>query len=217
MTKGYKVLKPDWTCRGFQYEVGKDYKLEGTLEICNYGLHFCEKVADCFDYYKFDSSNKIAEVEALGEIVTDGDKSATNHIRIVREISWQEMLELANEGKGNTGLRNTGHSNTGDSNTGYRNTGYWNKCDRSSGFFCNETPKPHFFNKPTDLTDLTWEEANKIGIYGIMQDFKMSSGEGYKEHNQQLWGELSEGRKSRILNLPNFDAIVFEDITGVRV
>ena len=121
--KGYKVFNPDWTCRGFQYEVGKTYKHEGDIGLCKAGFHFCQKIADCFNYYDFNSNNKVAEVEAVGLVETENDKSVTDKIKIVREISWIEMLTMANEGKDCTGLRNTGDCNTGNCNTGNRNTG----------------------------------------------------------------------------------------------
>ena len=138
--KGYKVFNSDWTCRGFQYEVGKTYEHEGKISPCNSGFHFCEKAADCFNYYKFDSNNKVAEVEALGEIKTDGDKSVANKIKIIRELSWHEVLELVNTGKDNTGKKNTGNynsgnRNSGNRNSGNRNTGNYNSGDCNSGNF----------------------------------------------------------------------------------
>ena len=96
--KGYKVFNPDWTCRGFQYEVGKTFEHNGNIEMCGKGFHFCRKASDCFNYYSFNSDNKVAEVEALGLVETNGDKSVTNKIRIIREISWQELLTIVNEG-----------------------------------------------------------------------------------------------------------------------
>ena len=131
--KGYKVFNPDFTCRGFQFEVGKTYEHKGKLEICRSGFHFCRHVADCFNYYFFNPKNRVAEVEAVGLVESDRDKSVTDKITIVREIPWVEMLELANQGKGNNGLRNTGDWNTGDRNTGNRNTGDWNTGDRNTG------------------------------------------------------------------------------------
>jgi hypothetical protein len=131
--KGYKVFNSDWTCRDFKYEVGKTYKQEGEIEICNKGFHFCEVANDCFNYYGFDSNNKVAEVFAHGKVENDGDKSVTNEIEIVREISWYELLTLVNTGKGNTGRRNTGNGNTGNGNSGYRNSGNGNSGDRNSG------------------------------------------------------------------------------------
>ena len=141
--KGYKAFNPDWTCRGFKYEVGKTYKIDGDIEICKEGFHFCQKVSDCFNYYSFNCENKVAEVEATGIVETEGNKSVTNEIKIVREISWQEVLVLVNTGNRNTGNRNTGDCNTGDYNTGNRNTGdcntgnwntgNWNTGNRNTG------------------------------------------------------------------------------------
>ena len=176
--KGYKVFNPDWTCRGFQYEVGKTFEEDVTPECCEAGFHFCTKASDCFNYYRFDSSNKVAEVLALGEVDKDSDstKCCTNKIQIVREIPWQELLTIVNTGKSCTGLRNTGDRNTGDRNTGDWNTGNWNTGDwntgdrntgdwntgdwnianASSGCFCTENQKILIFDKPSDWTIKDW-------------------------------------------------------------
>ena len=138
--KGYKVFNPDWTCRNFQYEVGKTFEEDVTPKCCDRGFHFCTKASDCFSYYGFNPENKVAEVLALGTVDTESDdtKCCTNKIQIVREISWQELLTIVNTGKGctglcNTGDCNTGNRNTGDWNTGNRNTGDWNTGDWNTG------------------------------------------------------------------------------------
>ena len=136
--KGYKVFNPDWTCRGFQYKVGETFTHNGNIEMCGRGFHFCRKASDCFNYYDFNSDNKVAEVEAVGLVETQGDKSVTDKIKIVREIEWPELLTIVNNGSDctglcNTGDRNTGDRNTGDRNTGNRNTGNWNTGDRNTG------------------------------------------------------------------------------------
>ena len=135
LVKGYKVFNPDWTCRGFQYEVGKTFEEDVTPECCEAGFHFCTKASDCFNYYRFDSNNKVAEVLALGEVDSRSDdtKCCTNKIQIVREISWQELLTIVNTGKSCTGLCNTGDCNTGDWNTGDWNTGNCNTGNRNTG------------------------------------------------------------------------------------
>lgn len=120
--RGFKVFNPDWTCRGFQYEVGKIFEEDVEPSCCDRGFHFCENAADCFNYYSFNPDNKVAEVIAYGDIVREGDKCCTNKIKIVREIPWQELLIIVNTGKSCTGLCNTGDWNTGDRNTGNRNT-----------------------------------------------------------------------------------------------
>ena len=136
--KGYKVFNPDWTCRGFQYEVGKTYEQEQRPSVCDTGFHFCKEARDCFNYYIFDPYNKVAEVIALGAVSEEGDKCSTNKIQIIREVSWEEVLTLVNTGKGNTGLNNSGDCNSGDCNSGNcnsgnRNNGYWNSGDWNSG------------------------------------------------------------------------------------
>ena len=147
VVKGFKVFNPDWTCnpngKPFQYVVGGTYEEDVKPMVCDRGFHFCEKAADCFNYYQFNPENKVAEVLALGEVDTDGTKSCTNKIQIVREIPWAELLEIVNTGKGCTGLcnsgdcnsgnRNSGDCNSGDCNSGNRNSGNRNSGNRNSG------------------------------------------------------------------------------------
>lgn len=133
--KGFKVFNPDWTCRGFQFEVGKTFTEDVTPKCCDRGFHFCTKVADCFNYYSFNPDNKVAEVEALGDIDTNNDNSkcSTNKIHIIREITWQEVLDLVNLGKACTGLCNSGNYNSGHRNSGHRNSGNYNSGNWNSG------------------------------------------------------------------------------------
>ena len=133
MIKGFKVFNADWTCRGFKYEVGKTYEEDVIPSVCSRGFHFCKLPKDCFNYYSFDHSNKVAEVIALGDISEKGDKCSTNKIQIIREIHWSELLSLVNMGKGNTGLGNSGDHNTGNYNTGNSNTGNSNTGNRNTG------------------------------------------------------------------------------------
>ena len=60
--EGYKVFEPDWTCMGFQYEVGKTFEEDVTPSCCNRGFHFCKKLKDCFNYYPFNPDNKVARL-----------------------------------------------------------------------------------------------------------------------------------------------------------
>ena len=86
--KGYKAFEKDLTCRGFQYEVGKEYEMDESPEPCERGFHFCETIANCYQFYPMAEDIRICEIEALGEIKTDDDvKFCTNKIRIVAEVS----------------------------------------------------------------------------------------------------------------------------------
>ena len=134
---GFKVFRPDWTCspngNTKQYACPGKFEEEGELDVCGHGMHFCQTAADCFNYYSFNSENKVAEVIAYGEVRTDGDKSCTDKLEIVREIPWDEVLRIVNIGKNCTGRCNTGDCNTGDCNTGNRNTGNRNTGDWNTG------------------------------------------------------------------------------------
>ena len=168
MEKGFKVFNPDWTCRDYQYEVGKTFEMEETPILCKVGFHYCTRLVDCFNYYDFNPNNKVAEIEALGDIV--GEKKVkhccTNKIKIVRELSWYEVLEMANTGVENTGYRNSGNynsgyynsgdCNSGDRNSGNRNSGYMNSGNHHSGAFNTEkNPTIKLFDKESNMT---WED-----------------------------------------------------------
>lgn len=240
--KGYKVFNPDWTCRGFQYEVGKIFEEDVKPSCCDRCFHFCEKAADCFSYYSFNSENRVAEVIALGEVDTDGKKSCTNKIQIVREIPWQELLTIVNTGKDCTGLCNTGNRNTGDWNTGNWNTGDWNKSSFNTGCFNTEEQKITLFNKPSDITYNDWLRSdaryllNQIPKDVVewayeedMTDEEKAANPTYEttggylkvlnesECGQLWWGSLSDFQKNYIKSIPNFDAEIFEQCTGIKV
>ena len=234
--KGYKVFESDWTCRGFQYEVGKTFKHDGNIEMCGAGFHFCRKASDCFNYYSFDSSNKVAEVEAIGLVETQGDKSVTDEIVIVREIEWQELLTIVNEGNDCTGLCNTGNWNTGDRNTGNWNTGNWN-----TGYFNTNDGVVYAFNKPLEMSRsefldikgvkvLNWHYENNWWVYSqnMTEEEKKEHPEhettggylktvSFKDACALMWERMTEEEKKSVEEIPNFDKEVFKNITGIEV
>ena len=131
--KGYKVFDKDWKCRDFQFTCPGVFEEDVIPKVCDRGFHFCEKLTDCFEYYPFNPENKVAEVVALGEIETNGNKSCTNKLEIVRELSWHEVLDMVNTGKNCTGYRNSGNWNSGNWNIGSWNSGDWNIGSWNSG------------------------------------------------------------------------------------
>ncbi len=172
VVKGYKVFNPDWTCRGFQYQAGKCYEIPEKPVVCERGFHFCKNLLDCYEHYRFDENNKVAEVTAYGDIDIDEyeKKYCTNKIKIEKELNWNEVLNMVNTGKNctgfrNTGNRNTGNRNTGDYNTGDRNTGDWNTGNWNTGCFNTVEQKIFLFNKLSDWTMKDWKNSEARSIF----------------------------------------------------
>ena len=286
--KAYKVFNSDWTCRGFQYEVGKTYTHEGKVELCSAGFQACKKVSDCFSDYSFNPANKVAEVELSGVVLgEDQAKQCSSVITIMREVSWEEMLTLANtevgnsgtrnSGSGNSGTRNSGSGNSGSrnsgsgnsgswnsgdgnsgdgnsgdwnsgtrnsgdwnsgsGNSGSRNSGSWNSGDGNSGMFNTTDPFVRLFNKDTNLTRgslnipsflyfkltqwVSHDTATEEEKAEHKQDIETCGGFlktlAYKDAFKRAWVNAGNEERQQVQNLPNFDADIFFEISGIRV
>ena len=122
----YKGFNQDWTCRGYQYEIGKTYEHKGDVKACESGFHACEYPLDVLSYYSPEVS-KFAVVKMSGETSKDSDdtKIASVKITIETEINLPEMVKKAVEWiKGKVDWDAAEKSNTGNwsvaTNTGYR-------------------------------------------------------------------------------------------------
>ena len=133
ITKGWKVFDKDLKCRNTQFKLGKTVTTEGEPSLCNNGFHFHTQPSHLFNYYSFDPTNRVCEIEAYGKIDQGDDKTCCCKIKLIRELTWDEVLRLINTGDGNTGKNNCGHRNTGEQNTGDQNTGHWNTGHRNTG------------------------------------------------------------------------------------
>lgn len=127
------------------------------------------------------------------------------------------------------GFRNAGNGNAGNWNTGDWNTGHFNTI----------TPDEILaFNKPCKLS--VWEQCEKPNlIYNLVltwwvpenkmtdaekaadPNFYMRGGQlrcrTYKEAWRKAWDEASVADRELVRKLPNFDATVFKEISGIDV
>ena len=85
---GYKATK-NMKCLTLTYEVGKTYSIN-RLEICSTGFHFCQNMKDVLNYYRYNDDFVLLEVEAVGETITEDDKTVTDCIKIIRVIPKEE-------------------------------------------------------------------------------------------------------------------------------
>jgi len=129
-------------------------------------------------------------------------------------------------------------SNTGNSNKGNGNTGDWNTVNKETGFFNTvQSETVRVFNKDVSVDD--WNNSTKPDLlyFHLTEwvDYDDMTGADkeenpthettggylrkydYKEAFQKSYNEASTEDKELLLNLPNFDADVFFEISGIDV
>ena len=96
--KSYKGFDKKLKCRDFQYEIGKEYEMDGEIKVCNRGFHACESPFDVFDHYTMIDS-RFCEVEQDGNISKEdrGTKICSSKIKIKAELKLADMIYLGVE------------------------------------------------------------------------------------------------------------------------
>ena len=94
----YKGFDKNLKCRGFQYEVGKEYEMSGRIACCERGFHACESPLEVFDHYDMLNS-RFAKVEQSGEIDKEENttKVCSSKIKIKAELNLAEIVKLGVE------------------------------------------------------------------------------------------------------------------------
>ncbi|HEY0090573.1 MAG TPA: hypothetical protein VGB37_17105 [Candidatus Lokiarchaeia archaeon] len=136
----FKVFNSDWTCRDFKYKIGKLYKTKDELSLCNNGFHSCFYLKNCFQYYAFLQYKKVAIVEISGKIIGDkNDKYCSEKIKIIKELSWEEVLEkLKNENMNIEGMNRSNGINESygiNGSDGINRSGGINRSDGINGSY----------------------------------------------------------------------------------
>ena len=95
----YKGFDKDLKCRGFQYEVGKEYKKDGEIGLCQNGFHACWFPFDVFSYYDPGNTNRYCAVTQSGVMrgALDDSKVASQKIRIDSEIGVEGIVKAGIE------------------------------------------------------------------------------------------------------------------------
>ena len=93
--KAYKAFDKDLSCRGFKYEVGKEYEETGDIKVCEKGFHACPYPLDVFGYY-VPAGSRFCEVEQSGKIDdSESDKVCSSKIRIGAELDIRGLVKAA--------------------------------------------------------------------------------------------------------------------------
>lgn len=151
----YKGFNQDWTCQGYQYEIGKTYEHKGDVKACKSGFHACEYSLDVLSHYS-PAVSKFAVVKMSGETSKDSDdtKIASAKITIETEINLPEMVKKAVEWiKGKVDWDAAKISNTGNQSAA-TNTGDWSAAEVSG--------------KQSIAVALGWQSKAKASIDGAI-------------------------------------------------
>ena len=94
----YKAFDKNMKCRGFQYEVGKEYEMDGEIKCCNRGFHACKSPIEVWDYYDMLNS-RYAEVEQSGKIEKEENstKVCSSHIKIKAGLKLADIINIGVE------------------------------------------------------------------------------------------------------------------------
>ena len=142
-----------------------------------------------------------------------------------------------NSGNRNSGDCNSGNRNSGNCNSGNSNSGNWNSGNCNSGFFNSDEPNVRMFNKDTKLKkddidipswcyfnltvwvshDTATEEDKEVHKKEIETCGGFLKTLEYKEAWKLAYDKTDDEEKIQLFNLPNFDADIFEEISGIDV
>ena len=94
----YKAFDKNMKCRDFQYEVGKEYEMDGDIKCCNRGFHACKNPLEVWNYYDMLNS-RFAEVEQSGKIDEEENstKVCSSHIKIKAELKLADIIKVGVE------------------------------------------------------------------------------------------------------------------------
>ena len=94
----YKAFDKNMQCHDFQFEVGKEYEMDGEIECGKRGFHACKNPLELWDYYKMLKS-RFAEVEQSGKIDKDekSTKVCSSHIKIKAELKLADIINIGIE------------------------------------------------------------------------------------------------------------------------
>ena len=94
----YKAFDKNMQCRDFQYEVGKEYEMDGEIKCCNRGFHACKSPMEVWDHYDMLNS-RYAKVEQSGKIDEEENstKVCSSHIKIKDELKLADIINIGVE------------------------------------------------------------------------------------------------------------------------
>ena len=157
-TIAYKGFDYNLSCRGFQYEVGKEYEIEsGDIVLCANGFHACQNPIDVLRYYGNNMLNRFCIVELSGKIVQGRYQYAAQKIKILKEINaeyiYKAWMEQTVSKQSTADFPGGGNFNIGNLDKDYSLIGV-------------KTSNEHIASKKDFISILSRGEYNHINLTG---------------------------------------------------
>ena len=148
-------------------------------------------------------------------------KVEIDRVEYVEKGDWNSGY--MNSGNRNSGYRNSGDWNSGNWNSGDMNSGDWNSGDMNSGYMNGDTPPIRIFEKETDvkLEDIKFPNYFFFDLTRWVPDGSICEGhletDDYKVAWKKSWDKTDDADRRKTLKLPNFNAKIFLEITGIDI
>ena len=227
MITGYKAFyqdkkglycQPCTNGKKYRYKEGKICEIKGELKICKNGIHFCENLKDVFDYYPLVQWVKVYKVEILGDVIKKDNKSCTNKLKILEEVTFEEIVNRSNGVNNSNGV----NCSFGVLNCkGVSNALFLTDKKETYSIFGTEVSKIRYKEVKTEFYNLLkgWRPTfnNLKSLYlKFGSEWKLTPIQNAEEiQKEEAWKDMPIAAIKYVMSLEEFDKDMFFKITSI--
>ncbi|WP_281817806.1 DUF7666 domain-containing protein [Brachyspira pilosicoli] len=221
MITGYKAFyqdknglycQPCTNGKKYRYKEGEICEIKGELKICKNGIHFCENLKDVFDYYPLVQWVKVYKVEILGDVIKKDNKSCTNKLKILEEVTFEEIVNNSNGVNCSFGVLNC---------KGVSNALFLTDKKETYSIFGTEVSKIRYKEVKTEFYNLLkgWRPTfnNLKSLYlKFGSEWKLTPIQNAEEiQKEEAWKDMPIAAIKYVMSLEEFDKDMFFKITSI--
>ncbi|AFR69539.1 putative pentapeptide repeats (8 copies) [Brachyspira pilosicoli B2904] len=233
MITGYKAFyqdknglycQPCTNGKKYRYKEGEICEINGELKICKNGIHFCENLKDVFDYYPLVQWVKVYKVEILGDVIKKDNKSCTNKLKILEEVTFEEIVNNSNGVNRSFGVNGSDGVNCsfGVLNCkGVSNALFLTDKKETYSIFGTEVSKIRYKEVKTEFYNLLkgWRPTfnNLKSLYlKFGSEWKLTPIQNAEEiQKEEAWKDMPIAAIKYVMSLEEFDKDMFFKITSI--
>ncbi len=233
MITGYKAFyqdknglycQPCTNGKKYRYKEGEICEINGELKICKNGIHFCENLKDVFDYYPLVQWVKVYKVEILGDVIKKDNKSCTNKLKILEEVTFEEIVNKSNGVNRSFGVNGSDGVNCsfGVLNCkGVSNALFLTDKKETYSIFGTEVSKIRYKEVKTEFYNLLkgWRPTfnNLKSLYlKFGSEWKLTPIQNAEEiQKEEAWKDMPIAAIKYVMSLEEFDKDMFFKITSI--